>query len=134
MAHSPGSLKVEASRDGIYIKDLAGKIEAGMLTAFESSRIDAAKRHASTRDELLFIGITAVDAEVVVGETRCQTPAGLAAQSRATEIRGHITAVKQVKPQPVVELYRPYAAHPLLWMGSSHLSNELQGFGLTRLT
>lgn len=74
IAHAPRGLQIEAARDGIDVKHLAGKEEVRTHFALERVLVDRRQRHATTGHKLVTKAPLAVDDMLVVGE-RLHQPA-----------------------------------------------------------
>ena len=68
IAHAPRGLQIEAARDGIDVKHLAGKEEVRTHFALERVLVNRRQRHATTGHELVAEASLAVDDMLIVSE------------------------------------------------------------------
>lgn len=133
MAHGPGGLEIEASRDSIDITHLAGKEQMGADLALKRMGMEVAQGYAATGDKLILKTALAVHLVKVVGERRDQLVVALLAYLRPLLILGEAYFRKQIAPEAGRETIGAQRGQQLLWIGGGQATDGVAHEGLIGL-
>ena len=133
MAHRPGGLEVEASRDSIDITHLAGKEQMGADLALQRMGMEVAQGNAATGDKLVLETALAVHLVEIVGERRDQLVVALLAYLRPLLVLGEAYFRKQIAPKASREAVGAQRGQLLLWIGGGQAADGVADEGLIGL-